>query len=77
MDTIYARRKHYEERLAAALRQLNDAIRDVHKSGLDVDISTVVMHTQRGPMLQVDLYTYRLEGFPPILSVATDETPQF
>lgn len=41
MDTIHARREHYEERLAAAMRQFNDAIRDVHKSGLDVDISTV------------------------------------
>lgn len=77
MDSIHARRKHYEERLAAALRQLNDAIRDVHKSGLDVDISKVTMHTQRGPMLQVDLRTFRLEGAPPILKIATDERPQF
>lgn len=77
MDTIHARRKHYEERLAVALRQLNDAIRDVHKSGLDVDVSTVTMHTQRGPMLQVDLYTFRLEGAPPILRIATDETLHF
>ncbi|KQM34592.1 hypothetical protein ASF03_21320 [Rhizobium sp. Leaf68] len=66
-DTIHARRKHYEERLAAALRQFNDAIRDVHKSGLDVDISFKTMHTQRGPMVQVDLCTFRLEGAPPVL----------
>lgn len=66
-DTINARRKHYEERLAAALRQFNEAIRDVHKSGLDVDISFKTMHTQRGPMVQVDLCTFRLEGAPPVL----------
>lgn len=69
MDTIHARRKHYEERLAAALRQFNDAIRDVHKSGLDVEISTLTMHTQRGPMVQVDLCTFRLDGAPPLLKV--------
>lgn len=77
MDTIHTRRKHYEERLAAALRQFNDAIRDVHKSGLDVEISTLTMHTQRGPMVQVDLCTFRLDGAPPILRIATDEPPQF
>lgn len=69
MDTIHARRKHYEERLAVALRQFNDAIRDVHKSGLDVDISTLTMHTQRGPMVQVSLCTFRLDGAPPLLKV--------
>ncbi len=77
MDSIHARRKHYEQRLAVALRQFNDAIRDVHKSGLDVEISTLTMHTQRGPMLQVDLYTFKLEGAPPVLKIVTDETPQF
>ena len=69
MDTIHARRKHYEERLAVASRQFNDAIRDVHKSGLDVDISFKTMHTQRGPMVQVDLCTFRLDGAPPLLKV--------
>lgn len=67
MDTVHTRRKHYEERLAAALRQFNDAIRDVHKSGLDVDISTLTMHTPRGPMVQVSLCTFRLDGAPPVL----------
>ncbi|SCX00779.1 hypothetical protein DSM25558_0176 [Agrobacterium sp. DSM 25558] len=69
MDSIRARRKHYDERLGAALRQLNDAIRDCHKSGLDVDVSTLTMHTQRGPMVQVDLRTFRLDGAPPTLKV--------
>jgi hypothetical protein len=69
MDSIHARRKHYDERLGAALRQLNDAIRDCHKSGLDVDVSTLTMHTQRGPMVQVDLRTFRLDGSPPALTV--------
>ncbi|MQB19679.1 hypothetical protein DXT90_03425 [Agrobacterium tumefaciens] len=77
MDSIHARRKHYEQQLAAALRQLNEAIRDVHKSGLNVDVSTVTMHTQRGPMVQVDLFTFRLEGAPPVLKIATDEDLQF
>lgn len=77
MDSIHVRRKHYEQQLAVALRQLNDAICNVHKSGLDVAVSTVIMHTQRGPMVQVDLHTFRLEGAPPILKIATDETLQF
>lgn len=77
MDSIHSHRKHYEQQLAAALREANEAIRDVHKSSLDVDISTVTVHTQRGPMLQVDLCTFRLEGAPPILKIATDETLQF
>lgn len=56
----WARHRHYEEPLATFLRQYNDAIRDVHKSGLDVDISTKRVRTQRGQMVQVDLCTFRL-----------------
>ncbi|MCM2432112.1 hypothetical protein [Agrobacterium rosae] len=69
MTSQVTRQKHAEDRLAAALREFNDAIRDVHKSGLDVDISTLTMHTQRGPMVQVDLRTFRLDGAPPLLKV--------
>ena len=69
MNSIYDRQKHHQERLAIAMRQFNDAIRDVHKSGLDVDISFLTMHTQRGPMVQVDLRTFRLDGAPPVLRV--------
>ncbi len=72
MNSLSDRRKHYGERLGAALRQLNDAIRDCHKSGLDVDVSTLIAHTQRGPMVQVDLRTFRLEGAPPVLRVVDD-----
>lgn len=67
--TLPQRQKHHQERLAIAMRQFNDAIRDVHKSGLDVDISFLTMHTQRGPMVQVDLRTFRLDGAPPVLRV--------
>ncbi len=52
-----------------ALRQLNDAIKEVHKTGLDVDVSTLTMHTSRGPMTQVDLKTFRADGAPPVLKV--------
>lgn len=69
MTSLLSRQKYFEERLAVALRQFNDAIRDVHKSGLDVDISFLTMHTQRGPMVQVDLRTFRLDGAPPVLKV--------
>ena len=69
MMTLPQRQKHFEERLAVAMRQFNDAIRDVHKSGLDVDISFLTMHTQRGPMVQVDLRTFRLDGAPSVLRV--------
>ncbi len=69
MDSIHARRKFCEQRLAMVLSQLNEAICDLHKSGLDVDISTVIKHTQRGPMLQVNAYTYKLYGAPPVLRV--------
>lgn len=63
------RQKQAEQRLAAALREFNDAIREVHKSGLDVDVSFFTMHTPRGPMAQVSLRTFPLEGAPPILKV--------
>jgi len=74
MNSFSDRRTHYGERLGAALRQLNDAIRDCHKSGLDVDFSTLTMHTARGPMVQVDLRTFRLEGAPPVLRMVEDPT---
>lgn len=48
MITRISRQKNAEQRLAMALRQLNDAIKEVHKTGLDVDISTLTMHTSRG-----------------------------
>ena len=69
MTSQVTRQKYAEDRLAAALRQFNDAIRDVHKSGLDVDINTLAMHTQRGPMVQVDLRTFRFDGAPTMLKV--------
>jgi hypothetical protein len=74
MSSIFDRRKHCGERLGTALRQLNDAIRDCHKSGLDVDVSSRTMHTPRGPMVQVDLRTLRLEGAPPVLRMVEDPT---
>ncbi len=37
---------------------MTDAIHDVHKSAIDVDISTLTIHTPRGPMVQVDLKTF-------------------
>ncbi|WP_421362185.1 hypothetical protein [Agrobacterium rosae] len=67
MTSQATRQRYAEDRLASALRQFNDAIRDVHKSGLDLDISTLTMHTPRGPMVQVDLRTFRLDGAPPVL----------
>lgn len=74
MNSIFDRRKRYGERLGTALRDLNDAIRDCHKSGLDVNVSTLTMHTPRGPMVQVDLRTFRLEGAPPALRMVEDLT---
>lgn len=74
MNSPLARQKHHAERLGAALRQLNDAIRDCQKSGLDVDVSTLTMHTPRGPMVQIDLRTFRLEGAPPVLRMVEDPT---
>jgi len=69
MTSQLKRQKQAEGQLAAALRNFNDAIRDVHKSGLDVDISVLTMSTQRGPMVQVDLRTFPLDGAPPVLRV--------
>ncbi|NTA10801.1 hypothetical protein [Agrobacterium tumefaciens] len=69
MITRVTRQKNAEQRLAMTLRQLNDAIKEVHKTGLDVEISTLTMHTSRGPMTQVDLKTFRAEGAPPVLKV--------
>ncbi len=66
------RQKHAKERLGAALQQMNDAIRDVHKSGIEVDISTLTMHTPRGPMVQVDLKTLRGYGAPPVLRLVKE-----
>ena len=48
---------------------INGAIRDAHKSYLDVDINFLTMHTPRGPMVQVDLRTFTLDGGPPVLNV--------
>ncbi|UXS00846.1 hypothetical protein [Agrobacterium tumefaciens] len=69
MTSQLKRQKQAEGQLAAALRNFNDAIRDIHKSGLDVDISVLTMSTQRGPMVQVDLRTFPLDGAPPVLRV--------
>jgi hypothetical protein len=74
MNSPLVRQKNEAERLGAALRHLNDAIRDCHKSGLDVDVSTLTMHTARGPMVQVDLRTFRLEGAPPVLRMVEEPT---
>jgi hypothetical protein len=51
---------------------MNDAISDVHKSGIDVDISTLTMHTPRGPMVQVDLKAFRACGAPPVLRLVEE-----
>lgn len=69
MNSLHSRRQHYSEKLGIALRQLNEAIRDCHKSGLDVELSTKTMHTERGPMVVVDLRTFRLDGSPPIMRI--------
>ncbi len=55
-----------------ALRQLNDAVRDLHKSGLDVEIMELTMLTSRGDMKQLDIRTFRAEGAPPDLKVVGD-----
>ncbi|NKK80798.1 hypothetical protein GFL51_25800 [Rhizobium leguminosarum bv. viciae] len=72
MTPNLTRRKHAEERLGAALQQMNDAIRNLHKSGIDVDISTLTIHTPRGPMVQVDLKTVRPYGAPPVLRLVQE-----
>lgn len=40
MISRITRQKNAEQRLAMALRQLNDAIKGFHKTGLDGNIST-------------------------------------
>jgi len=72
MISRIARQKNAEQRLAMALRQLNDAIKEIHKTGLDVEVSTLEMMTSRGPLTQVDLKTFRVEGAPPVLKVVGD-----
>jgi hypothetical protein len=72
MITRIARHKNAEQRLAMALRQFNDAIKEIHKTGLDVEVSTLEMMTSRGPLTQVDLKTFRAEGAPPVLKVVGD-----
>ncbi|AUW47358.1 MULTISPECIES: hypothetical protein [Rhizobium] len=72
MTSHLTRQKHAEERLGAALQQMNDAIRDAHKSGIDVDISTLTMHTPRGPMVQADLKAFRAYGAPPVLRLVEE-----
>lgn len=72
MITRISRQKNAEQRLAMALRQLNDAIKEIHKTGLDVEVSTLTMMTSRGPLTQVDLKTFRAAGAPPVLKVVGD-----
>lgn len=72
MTSHLTRQKHAEERLGAALQQMNDAIRNVHKTGIDVDISTLTIHTPRGPMVQVDLKTFRPYGAPTVLRLVDE-----
>jgi hypothetical protein len=72
MITRIARHKNAEQRLAMALRQFNDANKEIHKTGLDVEVSTLEMMTSRGPLTQVDLKTFRAEGAPPVLKVVGD-----
>ncbi|GLR61925.1 hypothetical protein GCM10007919_66550 [Rhizobium indigoferae] len=72
MTSHLTRQKHAEERLGAALQQMNYAIRDVHKSGIDVDISTLTIHTPRGPMVQVDLKAFHAYGAPPVLRLVEE-----
>ncbi|MDR9777044.1 hypothetical protein RWK44_32415 [Rhizobium sp. 25PS6] len=72
MTSYLTRQKHAKERLGAALQKMNDATRDVHKSGIDVDISTLTIHTPRGPMVQVDLKTFRAYDAPPVLRLVEE-----
>ncbi|UXS01613.1 hypothetical protein [Agrobacterium tumefaciens] len=69
MTSQLTRQKQAEQRLASALRLFNDAIREAHEVGLDIDISELTMHTPRGPMIRVDLKTFPLKGAPPVLRV--------
>ncbi len=72
MITRITRQKDAKQRLSMALRQLNDAVRDLHKSGLDVEIMELTMLTSRGDMKQLDIRTFRAEGAPPDLKVVGD-----
>ncbi|QTK78340.1 hypothetical protein AT6N2_C0437 [Agrobacterium tumefaciens] len=72
MITRITRQKDAKQRLSMALRQLNDAVRDLHKSGLDVEILELTMLTSRGDMKQFDIRTFRAEGAPPDLKVVGD-----
>ena len=72
MITRITRQKNAEQRLAMALRQMNDAIKEIHKTGLDVEVSTLHMMTSRGPLTQLDLRTFRADGAPPVLKVVGD-----
>ncbi|ANV25015.1 hypothetical protein [Agrobacterium pusense] len=72
MITRITRQKNAEQRLAMALRQMNDAIKEIHKTGLDVEVSTLQMMTSRGDMKQFDIRTFRAEGAPPVLKVVGD-----
>ncbi|WP_244634918.1 hypothetical protein [Agrobacterium salinitolerans] len=72
MISRITRQKDAKQRLSMALRQLNDAVRDLHKSGLDVEIMELTMLTSRGDMKQFDIRTFRAEGAPPDLKVVGD-----
>lgn len=61
-----------ERRKAASVHgsaTAHDAVRDLHKSGLDVEIMELTMLTSRGDMKQFDIRTFRAEGAPPDLKV--------
>lgn len=72
MITRITRQKNAEQRLAMALRQMNDAIKEIHKTGLDVEIMELTMLTSRGDMKQFDIRTFRAEGAPPDLKLVGD-----
>ncbi|EKJ97190.1 MULTISPECIES: hypothetical protein [Hyphomicrobiales] len=72
MISRITRQKDAKQRMSMALRQLNDAVRDLHKSGLDVEIMELTMLTSRGHMKQFDMRTFRAEGAPPDLKVVGD-----
>lgn len=70
--TRITHQKNAKQRLSIALLQLNDAVRDLHKSGLDVEIMGLAILTPRGDMKQFDIRTYRAEGAPPDLKVVRE-----
>ncbi|MGP4752856.1 hypothetical protein [Agrobacterium pusense] len=72
MISRITRQKDAKQRMSMALRQLNDAVRDLHKSGLDVEIMELTMLTSRGDVKQFDMRTFRAEGAPPDLKVVGD-----